>query len=323
MLQRRGGGRGRAATRCWTDAVSFVTERLLADGPRPEAGLHRRRRPGARRAPAASARLPGRLRQGRQLGQPAVPAGRVRRGAAAVRRGGPARPARLRSLAGGRDRDRGHRETGRRARRRHLGTGRSSLGSLPADLRGRAAGHGRRRARGPGGAPGAGWPTRCWPTSPPTACTRPAAGSEPRTTNGSMPRCCCQASAGRHAPRRPADAGHAGGDPSGAQPGRLRVPLPGRRPPAGPGRGRVPALRLRHGPGPAPARPGGRGGPLVRAQPGRLRYPWPAHRGIRRHPAAGARQPAPGVRARAAAGIRPAAGRHLGRPLTDEVHSYD
>ena len=93
------------------DAVAFVAERVLADGPRAEAGLHGVPRPGAGRAPAAHAgRLSGRRGQGRQLGQPAVPARRAGRRAAAVRRRGPARPPGHRALAGGGGGGPGHRD---------------------------------------------------------------------------------------------------------------------------------------------------------------------------------------------------------------------
>src|ERR1700761_4198161 len=80
-------------------------------------------------------------------------------------------------------------------------------------------------------------------------------------------------------------------------------------------------MRLHHGAGPAPARPGRRGGPLVRAQPGRVRASWPAHRGIRHPAAAGARQRAAGLRARPAAGIGAAARLPMagaGRPTSTE-----
>ena len=115
-----------------------------------QAGLHGQRRPGAGRAAAERARLPGQLGQGGQLGQQAVPAGRLRRDADAAGRGGPARPAGSRPLAGrGGDR-RGDQGTAPRSRRRDLGTGRASLGAFPADLRGRPAGGRRGRPGGSG-----------------------------------------------------------------------------------------------------------------------------------------------------------------------------
>jgi GH15 family glucan-1,4-alpha-glucosidase len=43
------------------DAVSFVTDRLLADGPQAQARLHDGKLPGARPAPTRASRLPGRL----------------------------------------------------------------------------------------------------------------------------------------------------------------------------------------------------------------------------------------------------------------------
>ena len=66
------------------DAVRFVTERLLEDGPqlKPAYTIDRRRR--ARPAPTRPARLSRRHGHRRQLGQQAVPARRVRRGAAAA-----------------------------------------------------------------------------------------------------------------------------------------------------------------------------------------------------------------------------------------------
>ena len=112
------------------DAVDFVAERVLADGPELKPAYTVRRRPGARRAPAAHAgRLSGRRGQGRQLGQPAVPAGRAGRGAAAVRRRGPARPPGHRALAGGRGG--GTRHRGPLGRRRTPGSGNSTTSTGP------------------------------------------------------------------------------------------------------------------------------------------------------------------------------------------------
>ena len=50
-------------------AVRFVAQRLLADGPQSQAGVHDDRWPGARRAGAQPARLSGGQGQDRQLGQ--------------------------------------------------------------------------------------------------------------------------------------------------------------------------------------------------------------------------------------------------------------
>ncbi len=135
-----------------------------------------------------------------------------------------------------------------RARRRHLGARQPALGPLPADVRRRTAGHRRRGARGAA----AGWSALAdaiWsPTSPPTACTRPAAGSAPPTTSGSTPPCCCPPSAARFRPTT-----RAAWPPSPRSrrtgPGRVRLPVPPRRAPAGRGRRRVPAVRVRDGPG--------------------------------------------------------------------------
>ena len=143
-------------------------------GDRARARLHHHRRPGARPAPPRPARLPGRLRHRRQLGQPAVPARRLRRGAAAVRRrrprttgstpstGRPPRPpptAIEQPLA--------------RTRRRDLGARRPALDALPADLRRRAARHRRRRSpRRRRRAAGSRWPTPSSPT-PPADCLHP------------------------------------------------------------------------------------------------------------------------------------------------------
>ena len=94
----------------------------------------------------------------------------------------------------------------------------------------------------------------------------------------------------------PRAAGHPAGGGVGAGPRRLPVPVPPRPAPPARGRGRVRAVRIRDGPGPAAAGPREGGGGLVRAQPGRLRTARPAHRGIRRPPAAAARQHPAGLR---------------------------
>ena len=68
------------------DAVRFVGDRLLADGPelKPAYTITGDAVPDERQLEPA--RLPGRHRHRRQLGQPAIPARRLRRSAAAVRR---------------------------------------------------------------------------------------------------------------------------------------------------------------------------------------------------------------------------------------------
>ena len=98
--------------------------------------------------------------------------------------------------------------------------------------------------------------------------------------------------------------------------GRLPLPVPARRAPARPRRGRVHALRLLDGVGRPPAGPPNGGAALVRAQPSRMRVARPALRGVRRHPAPAARQPAPGVRARAAPRDRRTPGRTRHRLAT-------
>ena len=264
-------------------AVGFVTERILADGPQlkpaytvsggPVPDERRLHLPGY---PGGSDKVGNWVSKQFQLD--AFGEALMLLAAAAA-----ARPAGPRALAGrgsGRRRDQG---TRRRSRRRDLGAGRAALGAFPADLRGRPAGRRPRWPRRARARPGAGSPTRCSPRSRPTACTRPAAGSGHPATTGSTPRCCCPPCAARCRPgirapwppwrRREAEL---------ASDGYMYRYRPDERP-LGDGRGRLPAVRLHHGAGPAPARPGGRGGPLVRAQPGRVRSSRPAHRGVRHH----------------------------------------
>ena len=93
----------RALTRCST-TPSVRLRRLLDDGPKlaPAYTVDGGRVPDQRWLDLPG--YPGGIRHGRQLGEPAVPARRARRVAAAARRRGPARPAGPGRLAGGRDR---------------------------------------------------------------------------------------------------------------------------------------------------------------------------------------------------------------------------
>ena len=82
---RRAGGRGRGSRdACSTMRSRRSRARLLADGPSTAAGLHGRRRQGARRAPARAARLSRRVPTSSETSvERAVPARRLRRGAPA------------------------------------------------------------------------------------------------------------------------------------------------------------------------------------------------------------------------------------------------
>ena len=62
------------------------------------------------------------------------------------------------------------------------------------------------------------WPTRSSPTPPTTACTPTGAGSGPRTTHGSTPRCCCRPCAAPCPPTDPRVGGDAAGGGRGARP---------------------------------------------------------------------------------------------------------
>ena len=241
---------------------------------RPEAGLHRRRRPGARRAPACTcpATRVATTRSATGSTSSSSWTRSARRCCCSPRR--PGTTGWITSTGRrSRPRSRPSQKRWRRARRRHLGARRPALGPLPAHLRGRAAGHRRRRPAGPGRGPGAGWPTRML-ADVSADCLHPSgrwqrAPDDDRVDAALL----LPAIRGAMPAGDPRGAGHPGGGRRRSRPGRLPLPLPPRRPAARRGRGRLPAVRLRHGPGPAPARPGGRGGPLVRAQPGRLRTP--------------------------------------------------
>ena len=219
VLRRAGRRRGRRRTRCSTPRSRFVAERLLADGPQPAPGLHRRRRPGARPAAARPARLPGRRRSASATGSTTSSSSTpsARRCCCSPP---PTAHDRLDAehWQGRRGRGRGDRGAPRRARRRDLGARRPALDALPADLRGRAARRRRSAARRPGRAA---WqrarrraPRRHRARLP--APRRPLA-ARPRRP-GSTPRCCCPALRGAVPADDPRNAGDAGGGRRRAQP---------------------------------------------------------------------------------------------------------
>jgi hypothetical protein len=105
------------------DAVRFVSERVLADGPQLKPAY----------------RVTG--GQDGQLGDRPVPARRIRRSAAAAGGGRPPGPPRRAALAGRGNTGRRHRETVARARCRDLGHRRQALGPFPADLCSRTTTH--------------------------------------------------------------------------------------------------------------------------------------------------------------------------------------
>ncbi len=153
-LRRPGGRRGRAASadgrRCPLRLRPAARRRT-----RPQARLHRAGRPGSRRTETVPAGVSRRHRHRRQLGQQAVPARRVRRGAAPVRGGGRARPSRCRRLAGRRGRGRGDRAALERTARRRgdLGARTRRLDPQPPDLRRRPAKNRRLSPAGRAGRP--------------------------------------------------------------------------------------------------------------------------------------------------------------------------
>ena len=93
---RRAGRRRRRRLPAAGRAVGFVAERLLEHGPRLAPAYTTTGDAGPRPTPPRPARLPGRRRHHRQLGQPAVPTRRLRRSPAPVRRRRPPRPTRRR-----------------------------------------------------------------------------------------------------------------------------------------------------------------------------------------------------------------------------------
>ena len=147
-------------------------------------------------------------------------------------------------------------------------------------------------------------PTPSWPTWPGTACTPPAAGSALPATSGTTRPCCCRPSG---APPRPTDpralATLAAVMDDLASDGYLYRFRHDQRP-LHEAEGAFVLVRVPDGPGPAPAGPRNRSGGLVRAQPGRLRPAGAADRGVRRHPAAAARQYPPGLCPRPAVRMR-------------------
>ena len=173
------------------DAVRFVSERLLDDGPELVPAYTTTGGRGSGSAQPRPSRLPGRHRRRRQLGQPAVPARRVRRVAAAVRGRRRSRPSRRRRMARRRGRGRGDRAALARARRRHLGDRARQLDSQPADLRRRAASDRRRTSRRASGrVAGARGRDRRRDVGH-ARSTRTGRWQRSPTTTASTPRCCC------------------------------------------------------------------------------------------------------------------------------------
>ena len=257
--------------------VRFLTERILADGP----GLMPAYTVGGERIPdernAAAARVPRRRGPGGEPGDRPVPAGRA---------GGVAGTAGRRRAAGhaGRGELAGRRRGGRRDRPaldrgptqgiwelddQHWAHSRltcvSGLRSLAAAAEGPPGGHGHRQA--------AEWsaladtiqaslgdcvhPTGRWQRSP--TDPRVDAALLLPVIRGALP---------ADDPRARATVARG---PRGTGRGRVRVPVPPRRPAAAQGRGRVPALRVLAGAGRPGMRAGRGGGALVRAQPRGLR----------------------------------------------------
>ena len=305
------------------DAVRFVRDRLLDDGAAADARVHGERRSSPRRAPAGPARVSRRDGRHRQLGQRAVPARRLRRGAAAVRRGRTSRPARRGRLA--RRGDRGRRDPRLAGTSRTPGSGSSSRTQWTHSRLICAAGLRAISACGPGGEQAASWlaladaitadtsadalhPSGRWQRSPDD--TRLDAALLLPAIRGAIPHDDPRSLATLHAfAQELTDDGYAY---------RFR---PDERP-LGDAEGAFllcgfiaslayanKATRLRRS-------------PLVRAQPRRLRSARPLRRGVRRDPAPAARQPAASVRPRAAARMRRGAAsfgdrvRGAMRPLT-------
>ena len=169
---------------------------------------------------------PGGSRHRRQLGQPPVPARRLRRGPAPARRGGRPRPPRRRRLARRRGRRRRDRAALARARRRHLGTRPRRLDAQPPDLRRRPAAHQRAPVHGDSAAAGWRWPTRSSPTPQPMPLH--PAGHWQRSPERRPAR--RRAAAARHprraSPRRPPHARHPAAVGRPAHRGRVLLPLP-------------------------------------------------------------------------------------------------
>ena len=292
--------------------VRFVTERLLADGPGLMPAYTVDRRAHSRRAGAAAARVPRRVGPGREPGARPVPARRARRVAVAVRRRGPARHAGRGRLAGGGGRRRRDREALAGAGRGHLGTRTTSAGRIPgspacpgcARSRSRPPAGAARRARAPARRPGgARWPTRSRPAS---ATRVHPTGRWQRAPDDARVDAALLLPVIRGA--LPAD------DP--------RIRRPSRRcatnsPTTGTctGSGTTPGRCIRRRARSCSAGSGWRRSRTRAATPvaaahwfernrARLRPGRPLHRGVRRAPAAAARQPAAGLRARRHARMR-------------------
>ena len=135
---------------------------------------------------------------------------------------------------------------------------------------------------------------------------------------GWTPRCCCRRCAAPFPPSDPRSTATFTAYLRRADPRRVRLPVPPRRPAAGRRRRRVPAVRVPRRAHPPPARQPRRGPQLVRHHPRRDRPAAAVQRGVRRRPAPDARQPAPGVRPRPAPGDRSRLGRR--RPAATALH---
>ena len=292
-------------------AVRFVTERLLDDGPDLMPAYTVAGEPIPDERALRLRGFPGGSRAGREHGTRPVPAGRARRGAVAAGRRGRARHARRGRLAGGRGRRRGDREAvaGPDAGIWELGdehwahsrlacvSGLRAIAAAAGD--GPPGGHGHREA--------ARWSALAdaitaslerractlrgrWQRAPDDE--RVDAALLLRVVRGGLP------------PEDPRNRRDGRGGARRTRRRRVRLPVPARRPAAAQGRGRVPALRVLDGAGEHAS-----GNPVAAAHwfernRARLRARGALHRGVRRPPAAAARQPAAGVRARRHARVR-------------------
>ena len=162
-------------------------------------------------------------------------------------------------------------------------------------------------------------PTLWSPTPPGTALHPTADGNAARPTTRVDAALLLAAIRGALAPDDPRSPRHAAGRARRAHRGRLRLPLPSRRPSPRTRRGRVPPLRLPRlalrcsTRATSPGRHAGSSATGPRADRPAV------HRGVRRHPAAAARQPAPGLRPRVAHRMRGTAERC--RPVRRRVPS--
>ena len=279
VLRRPGGRRRRAATRCSTTRCASSPSACSPTGPTLEPAYTTTGEPVPDERRLEPARLPGRHRHRRQLGQPAVPARRLRRGAAAASprppatttstptAGAPPRPRSTRSKRAGAsptpgiwelDPDRWTHSrlicaAGLRADRRAARRATRARRPLARPRRHDRRRHRRRTPLHPSGR---------WQRSPTDA--RVDAALLLPAIRGALPADDPRSLATLRGGRARADRG------------RLLLPLPPRRAPARRGRGRLPALRLLAR---ARLRPAGRPRrrrALVRAQPRRLRPAGPA-----------------------------------------------